>query len=172
MQNPMVKKLAWLIGSWTGRNGQGIYPTINSFSYCEQLDVTHPAPNQPVLHLKSLNLKLFTFVLIFWKYENYTRFSAWFENPETKEKKHAHFEYGFLKVKPNSEPLYLTYTSSHNNGVALVEEGVYDEATNSFTLESKSVGRTSVNKPPSVVQVSPNFQYLTFKSIISKIHLL
>jgi hypothetical protein len=50
--HPLVKPISWLIGTWKGINGKGIYPTIKSFEYKEQLEVIHPAPNQPVLHLK------------------------------------------------------------------------------------------------------------------------
>jgi hypothetical protein len=82
------------------------------------------------------------------------RFSSWFENSETNAKQFAHFESGFLKVKPNSSPLFLTYTSSHTFGVALIEEGVFDDANKIINLESTSVGRTSINKPPEVVKVS------------------
>ena len=51
-QHEAIGKLAWLIGKWIGRNGKGIYPTIASFEYKEELIVEHPAPHQPVLHLK------------------------------------------------------------------------------------------------------------------------
>jgi len=89
------------------------------------------------------------------------RFSSWFENPETKVKQFAHFESGFLKVKPNSSPLFITYTSSHTFGVALIEEGIYDEENKAISLESTSVGRTSVNKPPEVIKVRKVCIFLT-----------
>jgi len=50
--------------------------------------------------------------------------------------------------------LLLTYVSSHNFGLTVIEEGVYDEASKAFSLESTSIGRTSVNKPPEVTKVS------------------
>ena len=50
--HPLVKSLSWLIGTWLGKGGKGIYPTIKSFDYKELLEITHPAPNQPILHLK------------------------------------------------------------------------------------------------------------------------
>ena len=61
---------------------------------------------------------------------------------------------GFLKVKPNSSPLYLCYTSSHNNGLTTIEEGSYDDSNMSFSLESTAIGRTSINKPPAVIKVN------------------
>ena len=51
-QHEAVKKVSWLIGKWIGRNGKGVYPTIKSFEYKESLEVLHPEPAQPVLHLK------------------------------------------------------------------------------------------------------------------------
>lgn len=48
----MLKSISWLIGSWLGKSGNLHYPTMKSYDYLEKLDVTHPAPNQPVLHLK------------------------------------------------------------------------------------------------------------------------
>ncbi len=48
----MLKPISWLIGSWLGKTGNIHYPTMKSYSYQEKLVVTHPALNQPVLHLK------------------------------------------------------------------------------------------------------------------------
>ena len=84
---------------------------------------------------------------------DWSRFSSWFED-EQGQKKFAHFETGFLKVKPGSQPLFLTYTSSHNNGLTLIEEGALDDANSLITLESINVGRCSINKPPAVLKVS------------------
>jgi len=50
--HPGLKSVYWLIGSWFGKNGNLHYPTIKTQSYFEKLEVTHPAMNQPVLHLK------------------------------------------------------------------------------------------------------------------------
>jgi hypothetical protein len=51
-QHEAVKSFSWLIGKWIGKHGKGSYPTIKSFDFAEQVDITHPASNQPVLHLK------------------------------------------------------------------------------------------------------------------------
>lgn len=56
--------------------------------------------------------------------------------------KKLHFESGFLKVKPDSNPLMVTYTSSHNNGLTLIEEGTFDGQK--ITLESLNVSRISI----------------------------
>lgn len=88
------------------------------------------------------------------------RFSSWFEKKvkldngeELVEKKGAHFETGFLKAKPNSSPLFLSYTSTHNNGIDIVEEGVYDESKKLIVLESIGLIRSSFSKPPFVQKV-------------------
>lgn len=60
--NPCLKSLTWLIGSWVGKGGIGKYPTIKTFNYCEKLEITHPASNQPVLHVR---LKKFINFLFF-----------------------------------------------------------------------------------------------------------
>ena len=150
----LVKPISWLIGTWKGINGKGIYPTIKSFDYNEQLEISHPAPNQPVLHLKQDFFSLKTLFSLAISILTFSRLTSWFENPETKSKQFAHFESGFLKANPNSSPLLLTYVSSHNFGLTVIEEGVYDEASKAFSLESTSIGRTSVNKPPEVTKVS------------------
>lgn len=50
--HPLIRPLAWMIGKWLGENGVGVYPTIKTFEYKEELEITHPAPHQPVLHIK------------------------------------------------------------------------------------------------------------------------
>ncbi|CAF0709338.1 unnamed protein product [Brachionus calyciflorus] len=150
LMNPHLKSLNWLVGKWIGKNGTGKYPTIKSFKYSELLEISHPAPHQPVLHLK---------------------FSSWFENPETKEKKFAHFESGFLKVKPASSPIYVTYTSSHNNGLTIIEEGSYNENECFFSIESNHIGRTSINKPPQVLKTKREFKLLNENKLSIKMFL-
>ncbi len=51
-QHQEIKPLSWMIGTWLATKATGKYPTIKNFDYKEQLEVTHPAPNQPCLHLK------------------------------------------------------------------------------------------------------------------------
>ena len=55
----------------------------------------------------------------------------------------------------------MVYTSSHNNGLALVEEGVFDEENKLIHLKSMNVGRTSINKPPAVIEVMRNNHFYT-----------
>ena len=60
----LIKSISWLIGTWLGKNCKGIYPTIKSFSYKELLEITHPASNQPVLHLKFENFICYFFLVL------------------------------------------------------------------------------------------------------------
>lgn len=47
--HPSVAPLSYLLGTWRGQ-GEGGYPTINSFSYGEELHFYHP-PNKVFLSL-------------------------------------------------------------------------------------------------------------------------
>jgi hypothetical protein len=49
--NPLIEPISFLIGTWTG-TGICQYPTMSTINYDEQLVITHPAKNQPILHLK------------------------------------------------------------------------------------------------------------------------
>lgn len=60
-------------------------------------------------------------------------------------------ESGYLKLKPQSEPPFFIYTSSHNNGIVMIEEGELKE--NKLTLNSVGITRSSISKPPHVTQV-------------------
>ena len=48
----------------------------------------------------------------------------------------------------------MTYTSSHNFGLTVIEEGLFDDANKTISLESIDVGRTSMNKSPNVLKVN------------------
>jgi len=76
---------------------------------------------------------------------------SWFQS-ENGEKTFKHMESGYLKAKPQSEPAFFIYTSSHNNGIVLIEEGSL--VGNELTLNSVGVTRCSISKPPHVVNVS------------------
>ena len=54
--------------------------------------------------------------------------------------------------------MYVTYTSSHNNGLTIIEEGSFNENETFFSIESNHIGRTSINKPPSVLKVIKIYQ--------------
>lgn len=43
--HPAVAPVSYLLGRWRGQ-GQGVYPTINPFSYSEELIFSHPDPRK------------------------------------------------------------------------------------------------------------------------------
>jgi hypothetical protein len=47
-----IEPFNWLIGKWIGKNGVGVIQGKNSFDYDEEVEISHPAPHQPVLHMK------------------------------------------------------------------------------------------------------------------------
>lgn len=60
-------------------------------------------------------------------------------------------ETGFLKMKPQSDPGFFIYTSSHNNGIVLVEEGSL--SGDKLVLDSTGIARSTISKPPHVLKV-------------------
>ncbi|KAF7130314.1 hypothetical protein RHSIM_Rhsim10G0133000 [Rhododendron simsii] len=54
--HPAVEPLSYLLGTWRGQ-GEGGFPTINSFKYGEQLNFSHPG-NKPVIAYSQKTWKL------------------------------------------------------------------------------------------------------------------
>ena len=63
-------------------------------------------------------------------------------------------------MKPNSQPNFFVYTSSHNNGIVLVEEGTWQD--NKLVLSSTAVSRSSISSSPHVLGVSLNIKNILF----------
>lgn len=55
--HPAVEPLSYLLGRWRGE-GEGGYPTINSFLYGEELLFSHSAPGKPVISYSQKTWKL------------------------------------------------------------------------------------------------------------------
>jgi hypothetical protein len=106
---------------------------MNPVKYDELLEIKHPEKKQPILHLK---------------------YQSWRTDPSTGDRQYLHFESGYLKVKAGTNPLYLVYTSSHNNGNSIIEEGTFDAETKTLNLESTHLARTSINNPSGTVKVN------------------
>ncbi|CAO1430000.1 unnamed protein product [Diamesa tonsa] len=51
--HPAVEPISFLIGTWKSISAKGIYPTINDFSYSEEL--VYESIGQPVLNYKSVS---------------------------------------------------------------------------------------------------------------------
>uniref|UniRef100_A0A1B6DRQ0 THAP4-like heme-binding domain-containing protein n=1 Tax=Clastoptera arizonana TaxID=38151 RepID=A0A1B6DRQ0_9HEMI len=89
-----VKPISWLIGKWVSSSGKGIYPTIQPFSYCEEIEFA--SLGQPLLNYKA---------------------HTW--HPEKKSP--MHLESGFLRIKPGTNQ--LAFMVAHNFGLTSLEEG-------------------------------------------------
>lgn len=51
--HPALEPISFLIGTWKSISAKGIYPTINDFSYSEEL--VYESIGQPVLNYKSVS---------------------------------------------------------------------------------------------------------------------
>ena len=123
-----LKPLSWLEGKWTVETpGQGKYPTIESFTYCEKLSFT--SIGQPMLNYEA---------------------QSW--HPIKKNPMHR--EVGFLRMMPGSENKVVLLLS-HNFGLQTIEEGTINDKE--IKLESISITRMSEGtKEPSVAKVKNN----------------
>jgi hypothetical protein len=126
-----LEKVQVLVGKWRGE-GVGVYPTINSFEYGEEVEFMQ-LPNKPIL----------TYVHKTW-------------NKETKAP--MHHEQGYLRALGNTD--HVEFCLSQPTGIAEVEEGVVvvQEKNNSSTtiinLDLKSIIRTSTARHPFAVEIS------------------
>lgn len=86
-----VKPISWLLGKWISDNGNGSYPTIQPFSYNEEIEFT--TIGQPMLN----------YVATTWHSEKKTP---------------MHLERGFLRIKPGTNQ--LAFMIAHNFGKLLL----------------------------------------------------
>lgn len=109
-----------MLGKWKSEDGEGIYPTIQSFKYCEEVEFTHVG--QPNL-----------------------QFSCYSWDPETK--KPLHRELGFLRVQPGTNKVALII--AQNLGLSELEEGEVtgqQMITVSHTVGRLTFGKDPVTK--------------------------
>ncbi|XP_019870599.1 peroxynitrite isomerase THAP4-like [Aethina tumida] len=92
-----TKPLSWLLGKWKSVSANGSYPTINPFSYCEELTFT--TIGQPMLNYNSV---------------------TWHPT----EKRPMHLESGYLRIKPGTNE--VAFMVAHNFGLTSLEEGTVD----------------------------------------------
>ena len=119
-----LEPVAWLEGVWRTDNAAvGKFPTINSFSYFEEINFS--SIGQPML--------------------NYTA-QSW--HPERKTPMHR--EVGFLKIVPNTNQ--VTFTLAHNFGLATIEEGEAKKNEIQLRSTSVS-RKLEGSKAPAVLQV-------------------
>ena len=124
-----IKPLAWLKGTWKSDGpGTGIFPTIETFKYCEE--ISFASIGQPMLNYRA---------------------RSW--NPETGVP--MHYEVGFLKIMPNTNRLFLLL--AHNIGVTTVEEGVFEDKVITLKTTGIQRS-TEESKSPPVIELQREFK--------------
>ena len=93
-----IKPIAWLIGKWKNITGEGFYPTIEPFTYCDE--ITFESIGQPLLNYMA---------------------QSW----DPIQTKPLHLERGFLRIKPGTNQ--IAFMVAHNIGVTSIEEGEANE---------------------------------------------
>ncbi|ESW21124.1 hypothetical protein PHAVU_005G043600 [Phaseolus vulgaris] len=111
--HPAVVPLSFLLGTWRGQ-GEGGFPTINSFSYGEELIFSH-SPNKPVI--------------------GYTQKTWKLSSGEP-----MHGESGYWRPKPDGT---IEVVIAQSNGLVEVQKGIYSFEENVIQLQSEMVGNAS-----------------------------
>ena len=109
--------IVWLLGTWQG-NGQGDYPTIEEFSFRQEVIFAHDG--RPFFHYFS---------------------RAWITDDEGNDVRPGALETGFLRPKPDNR---LELVLAHPTGVAEVWYGEVDGAK--LELKTDAVARTETAK--------------------------
>ncbi|KAB2633842.1 fatty acid-binding-like protein [Pyrus ussuriensis x Pyrus communis] len=104
--------ISYLLGTWKGQ-GEGGFPTINSFSYVEQLNFSHSG--KPFIAYTQKTWKL-----------------------NSGEPMHA--ESGFWRPKPDGS---IEVVISQSTGLVEVQKGTYDAEEKVIKLQSELVGNAS-----------------------------
>ncbi|XP_028773308.1 UPF0678 fatty acid-binding protein-like protein At1g79260 [Neltuma alba] len=111
--HPAVEPLSYLLGSWRGQ-GEGGFPTINSFSYGEELQFSHSG-NKPVIGYTQKTWKL-----------------------NSGEPMHA--ESGYWRPKPDGA---IEVVIAQSTGLVEVQKGTYNAKDKVIELQSETVGNAS-----------------------------
>ncbi|KAF3448810.1 hypothetical protein FNV43_RR09523 [Rhamnella rubrinervis] len=111
--HPAVAGFSFLLGRWRGQ-GEGGYPTINSFSYGEELHFSHSG-NKPVIAYSQKTWKL-----------------------SSGEPMHA--ESGFWRPNPDGT---LQVVIAQSTGLVEVQKGTYNAEEKVIKLQSELVGNAS-----------------------------
>ncbi|KAH7536683.1 hypothetical protein FEM48_Zijuj03G0010400 [Ziziphus jujuba var. spinosa] len=111
--HPAVAPLSFLLGTWRGE-GEGGYPTINSFSYAEELHFSHSG-KKPVIAYSQKTWKL-----------------------SSGEPMHA--ESGFWLPQPDGT---LEVVIAQSTGLVEVQKGTYNAEEKEIKLQSELVGNAS-----------------------------
>ncbi|KAM5586923.1 peroxynitrite isomerase Rv2717c [Rosa sericea] len=110
--HPAIAPLSYLLGSWKGQ-GEGGFPTINSFSYGEQLHFSHSG--KPVIAYTQKTWKL-----------------------NSGEPMHA--ESGFWRPKPDGT---IEVVIAQSTGLVEVQKGTYNAEEKVINLQTELVGNAT-----------------------------
>ncbi|XP_062093049.1 peroxynitrite isomerase Rv2717c [Humulus lupulus] len=110
--HPAIAPLSFLLGKWRGQ-GEGGFPTINSFSYGEELHFSHSG--KPVIAYAQKTWKL-----------------------SSGEPMHA--ESGYWRPKPDGT---IEVVIAQSTGLVEVQKGTYDADEKVIKLQSELVGNAS-----------------------------
>ncbi|CAI5482929.1 unnamed protein product [Closterium sp. Yama58-4] len=110
--HPALEPIAFMLGRWRGE-GEGGYPTINSFRYVEEITLTHAGKPAIAYAQKT------------WR-------------AESGEPMHA--ESGFWRPKPDGT---LEIVIAQSTGLAEVQKGRYDAEAKTIAVESELVGNAT-----------------------------
>ncbi|KAL0537550.1 hypothetical protein IC582_026529 [Cucumis melo] len=110
--HPAVTPLSFLLGTWRGK-GDGGFPTINSFSYGEELHFSHSG--KPVISYSQKTWKL-----------------------DSKEPMHA--ESGYWRPKPDGT---IEVVIAQSTGLVEVQKGTFNAEEKVIKLQSELVGNAS-----------------------------
>ncbi|KAJ7982651.1 UPF0678 fatty acid-binding protein-like protein [Quillaja saponaria] len=111
--HPAVAPLSYLLGTLRGQ-GEGGYPTINHFSYAEELHFSHSGKKKPVI--------------------------GYSENMETWLREPMHAESGYWRPKPDGT---IEVVIAQSTGLAEVQKGTYNAEEKVIMLKSEIVGNAS-----------------------------
>uniref|UniRef100_A0A803P3E0 THAP4-like heme-binding domain-containing protein n=1 Tax=Cannabis sativa TaxID=3483 RepID=A0A803P3E0_CANSA len=114
--HPAIAPLSFLLGKWRGQ-GQGGFPTINSFSYGEELHFSHSG--KPVIAYAQKTWKL-----------------------SSGEPMHA--ESGYWRPKSDGT---IEVVIAQSTGLVEVQKGTYDADQKVIKLQSELVGNASKRLP-------------------------
>ncbi|VDM96067.1 unnamed protein product [Thelazia callipaeda] len=133
-----LQPIAWLIGIWRSEHGgKAIFPTIPTFTYGEQVEISLSDPH--MTGLKALN---------------YTAF-AWGSKGDLE----LHSEYGYITLEPGTSMISLTTVmdnvvyvkNMHISCFVTVEQGVVEANRIAFRL--KDIGRISFSRDLPVLEL-------------------
>jgi hypothetical protein len=111
--HPDVESIAFLLGAWRGE-GQGVYPTIASFAYGEEIRFA-ALPGKPFLAYQQRT----------WALDD--------QRP-------LHAETGYWRPKPDGR---LEVVLAHPTGIAEIEEGTVEGTTIDLTATSIGLAATA-----------------------------